>query len=437
MIRGRVPARLHSMARRYPPAVAWACALVVAGGVSACTSTGGRTASNGRVAVLARTVADTVSTELLAPGVQLHRLVNITSPWRASVLDVDLAACVSVRSVKGGPVAVGRVKTSALLTSLDPALRPVAAVNADFFSFTPPGVPVNAHVENGRLLSGPIERPVFAMTAAGRAWIGRLLVTGQLQTARATIPLVTWNRPTAGKVGIVDAAWGIALDSIVARTAWVLAPIVATSRVQARTARAVAPNARPANSSAPSDQRYLVSPLSRTRSSIVTGDTLLLVGARAAATGSVAVPMAISAGDTVRVSRTLEPFMPTTAVGGQPQLLRASAFVGAVDSVNDAAFRGLNPRTAIGYADRGRRLLLVVVDGRQPGYSMGMSLRQTAELFRALGATDALNLDGGGSSAMVVTDPRAPTRTRFVTHPSDSAGERPVANALAVLRSCR
>ena len=60
-----------------------------------------------------------------------------------------------------------------------------------------------------------------------------------------------------------------------------------------------------------------------------------------------------------------------------------------------------------------------------------------ANLFRALGATDAINLDGGGSSAMAVNDPRAPNGHRLANHPSDSVGERPVANALAVLRSCK
>jgi exopolysaccharide biosynthesis protein len=72
---------------------------------------------------------------------------------------------------------------------------------------------------------------------------------------------------------------------------------------------------------------------------------------------------------------------------------------------------------------------------------MGMSLRQTADLFRALGATDAVNLDGGGSSAMAVRGPTATSssdaRAHLVNHPSDSVGERPVANALALLRSCR
>jgi exopolysaccharide biosynthesis protein len=70
-------------------------------------------------------------------------------------------------------------------------------------------------------------------------------------------------------------------------------------------------------------------------------------------------------------------------------------------------------------------LWIVVVDGRQPDYSMGMTLPELATLFETLGVEDAINLDGGGSSVMVVEG-------EAVSHPSDADGERPVVNALGV-----
>jgi exopolysaccharide biosynthesis protein len=77
----------------------------------------------------------------------------------------------------------------------------------------------------------------------------------------------------------------------------------------------------------------------------------------------------------------------------------------------------------------------VVIDGWQKGCSMGMSLRCMAELFRALGATDAVAPDGGGSSVIVVagSGTAGALRSRLVTHPSDCVGQRPIAN---VLPSC-
>jgi hypothetical protein len=134
--------------------------------------------------------------------------------------------------------------------------------------------------------------------------------------------------------------------------------------------------------------------------------------------------------DRVLLRYRLTPATPYTAVGGYPVLLRGGAVTADVDTAGSASFRGVNPRTAAGVAADGG-LLLVTVDGRQPGHSAGATLRQTAELLRALGAVDALNLDGGGSTTMVVRG--ADDVLRVANRPSDAAGERPVANALAVV----
>jgi exopolysaccharide biosynthesis protein len=82
-----------------------------------------------------------------------------------------------------------------------------------------------------------------------------------------------------------------------------------------------------------------------------------------------------------------------------------------------------NPRTLAGVKADGT-LLLVTVDGRRPGRA-GMSLPEAARLMRSLGALDALNLDGGGSTAMIV-------RGRVVNRPSDRVGERAVGDGVFV-----
>jgi hypothetical protein len=84
----------------------------------------------------------------------------------------------------------------------------------------------------------------------------------------------------------------------------------------------------------------------------------------------------------------------------------------------------LHPRTAIASLSDGRALLLVV-DGRQPAISIGMSLDQLARLLVEFGAVEAMNLDGGGSTVMVV-------QGKVVSHPSDPTGERPVSDAIIV-----
>jgi exopolysaccharide biosynthesis protein len=108
-------------------------------------------------------------------------------------------------------------------------------------------------------------------------------------------------------------------------------------------------------------------------------------------------------------------------VGGGPVLVRNGATViGACSH----PICGPNPRTAVGITAEGV-ILLVVVDGRQAGYSAGLTLGQLASLMRSLGAVDATNLDGGGSSTVAV-------QGDLMNRPSDGR-QRPVPSAVAVL----
>jgi hypothetical protein len=131
-------------------------------------------------------------------------------------------------------------------------------------------------------------------------------------------------------------------------------------------------------------------------------------------------------------SRALQPADYAAVVGGGPRLLKNGLVrVGSVAegfgvrSFFNAFVLSRAPRTLAGVRSDGR-LLLVTIDGRRRGWSAGMSLFEAARLMRSLGARDALNLDGGGSSAMTVG-------RRVVSRPSDRAGERPVGDGLFVL----
>lgn len=83
-----------------------------------------------------------------------------------------------------------------------------------------------------------------------------------------------------------------------------------------------------------------------------------------------------------------------------------------------------HPRTAVGIRRDGT-WVLVVVDGRRPQLSRRMTLAELADLMNALGCRDALNLDGGGSSTMVL-------QGKVVNSPSDEGGERPISDAILV-----
>ncbi|WP_051348642.1 phosphodiester glycosidase family protein [Peribacillus kribbensis] len=84
-----------------------------------------------------------------------------------------------------------------------------------------------------------------------------------------------------------------------------------------------------------------------------------------------------------------------------------------------------NPRTLVGIKPDGH-LLLVTVNGRAPGYSVGANFKESAAIMKSLGAKDAMNLDGGGSTTMTVGH-------EMVTRPSDATGEREVGDAILLL----
>jgi exopolysaccharide biosynthesis protein len=114
-------------------------------------------------------------------------------------------------------------------------------------------------------------------------------------------------------------------------------------------------------------------------------------------------------------------------VSGGPLLLRGGRRV--TDWTTEPFARvfceARHPRTALGVKADGR-LLLVTVDGRQADWSVGMSLPELTDLLLELGAVDAINLDGGGSTTMVVGD-------QVLNRPSDPTGERENGDAILVI----
>jgi len=89
-----------------------------------------------------------------------------------------------------------------------------------------------------------------------------------------------------------------------------------------------------------------------------------------------------------------------------------------------------HPRTAIGLDKSGSKLFILVVDGRQPNLSIGMTYSELAAEFQKLGAHTAINLDGGGSTTLVLRDPST-HKLHILNHPSDGK-PRPIADALGI-----
>ena len=122
---------------------------------------------------------------------------------------------------------------------------------------------------------------------------------------------------------------------------------------------------------------------------------------------------------------------PVEAVGGGPRLVKNGRNVAVenywaecLDSGGTSGLIRCN-RTAIGYTDEGV-LVIIVCDGRGSRGSAGCTLSELADKFISLGCTQAMNLDGGGSSAIIGTD------GALLNAPSDAGGERAVVSGIVI-----
>jgi hypothetical protein len=142
---------------------------------------------------------------------------------------------------------------------------------------------------------------------------------------------------------------------------------------------------------------------------------------------------------TAKVSYRLEPDEPSAPdlgarwqrmdfiVGGVPILMRDGRLLNdwQAEGARQRFAEKRHPRTAVGLRPDGA-WVFAVVDGRQPSLSIGMTLKELADTMASLGCVSALNLDGGGSSAMILDG-------RLMNSPSDAGKERPVSDAIMIM----
>jgi hypothetical protein len=128
----------------------------------------------------------------------------------------------------------------------------------------------------------------------------------------------------------------------------------------------------------------------------------------------------LSEGSPVRIHRSLHGH-PQMAISGSHFLVREGRIIAVDDRV-------LAPRTAVGVESDTGKVLLLVIDGRSTT-SRGYTMVELANLMIDLGADQAINLDGGGSSTMVAKSRQH--QVAVVNHPSDGF-QRRVANALEI-----
>ncbi|ASO19543.1 hypothetical protein FHR81_000779 [Actinoalloteichus hoggarensis] len=356
-----------------------------------------RTSIDPSAAPQAGFVTDSVTTQV-APGLELTEFDRFDpAGWiRGDVLTAELSES-SLEPVYLHPGAVA--DRSPLSEQLAEA-GAVAGVNGDFFDINATGAPLGVGIDDGELRHAPAagHNLTAAFTEDRRAALTEVFLEARLTLPDGTVLAGSnLNSPVIARdgIGVFTPAWG------------------STSRA---TATAGATQVREVELV---DGRVTAIRTAPGDGPIAEGTQLLL--ARDAGAAALA---SLTEGDVVDVA--LAPRADAAdlavAVGGNRVLVRD----GEVQPVDNVA---AHPRTAVGFSEDGSRFWLVSIDGRQ-STSRGMTELELAHHLHSLGAHEALNLDGGGSSTLLarkVGDAEAEVRNS----PSDG-GERLVPNGLGL-----
>ena len=140
----------------------------------------------------------------------------------------------------------------------------------------------------------------------------------------------------------------------------------------------------------------------------------------------------VKVGDKLQINTNIEPDKNwKMMIGGHALLVENGAIKKYTKDVNSIG--GVRARTAVGISQDGKTVYIVSAEGRT-NRSPGLSLNELSQLMLDLGAYKAMNLDGGGSTAMAVRNLGDLKRTR-VTNPERNAGERKVVNGLGVFNT--
>ena len=391
--------------------------------------------------------ADTAVARTLAPGVVYRKLTEPGGPWVVHLVRIDLRrAGITLREARALDSLRGRERVSAMVRRANAAGTPVlAAVNADFFDLK------SGENENNQVIAGEwwkglkvTDSPYdtydnvhsqFALDSLRRPSLDRFVFVAHAWARGVETPILTLNAPPTGTyegTALFTARYGAATPR-------------QTTRNRATTARDTThdEDTTPRDTTRATAEAPLVAVgrrgdttlyLRRGPVSSSSGTSIPRDGAVLSAYGPrTEAVQALAEGDTVRILLGMTPARraPALVIGGWPRILRDGRDVaGEAATVEGTISRNAearHPRTAIGFSRDSATLFLVAVDGRSTA-SVGMTLVELAALMRRVGAWQALNFDGGGSTTMVVDG-------AVVNVPSDATGEREVGNALLVVRT--
>jgi exopolysaccharide biosynthesis protein len=322
--------------------------------------------------------------EPLGPGIELaHEHYLAAAGWvDRQVLTVDLAnPAVTTDLLHAEKVAQG----SALSKQAN-AAGAVAGVNGDFFDIGNSGASLGFEIAGGSLRKSGTRMggQSVGVTQGGIGRLVNLALAAKASFGGSDHPIAGYNKVgvDTNTIGAYTSDWG-AYDRQANLGGNPAPPVASVAEVWVADGKVVKAATEPGAG----------------KGTLPEGTTAL-VGREGAAT----TLRTLQVGDAVALSYAVSPEMEDRfkfAVGTDAQLVRGGATVPDAEANAGASGASVAPRTAIGFKNGGRTMILMTVDGVGGTGKAGATLPQVAKMMHELGAETAVNLDGGGSTTMV------------------------------------
>ncbi|QGH36810.1 hypothetical protein GI584_23350 [Gracilibacillus salitolerans] len=332
----------------------------------------------------------------IGPGIQLSSFERYDARgWlNGEVMTIDL----SDDSVSADLLYPGVVTGARPLYEMAKQAGAVGGVNGDFFDINRTNAPLGTMIQDGELVKGP--QGSHTLTAGvnekGLGEITNIFLDGIVQLPNGDLPLDALNQSSIPKdrIGLYTSVWG----------------------VEAR------PNGGSSVYEVTVRDGEVVEVSDQVGQGQIEENTFVLVGREDGASQL----KDLSVGDEVSISyapKVDSDMLMKFAIGGNVKLVDNGE---VIENLNDSTTA---PRTAVGFSEDGKTMILALIDGRQMD-SRGMTYKELAELMKEHGAYQALNIDGGGSSTMVARMPGYED-AEVVNNPSDGS-QRAVPNGIGI-----
>ncbi|MBW7889207.1 MAG: phosphodiester glycosidase family protein, partial [Bacteroidetes bacterium] len=358
-------------------------------------------------------LSDTTSSKIVTEGV-VHTKFLLSGPLTVDVLEVDLKnPNITLESYKPN----GLTRTTVQSAANDRVgHRVIGAINADFFSFET-GWPIDNQVVNGKVVLGlSSNQSHFALTEEKKPLIDGFIFNGKIFTKSGTpLTLNGGNTARGSNQTILFSSFKGATTGTDQTGQEIAVQVISPSMTVNDTLLVVVTQKGNGNLAIP-NSGYVISGASGNPASFLTNNF------------SVNDTVKLYAGYTLRSGVPIKKI--TQLIGGHGRLIKdgvAYPTLGDHDGTGSGFNDVRHPRTFLGMNADSSKLFLCTVDGRQAS-SIGMTFTDMANFLLRFGVTNAFNLDGGGSTTMVV-------RGEVANSPSDPGGERSVANTLQIISS--